>query len=131
MIYSKSSTKSSIALFKSLLISATTATTLIILFILVSNSSNLVSHQHTPNSITITIPLHKFKFIAALGDSITAGYGLSDQPLIENRGHSFSIGSDLDAETLVNQFKKYSNLTGGSSGDHLAQIWYISRFNHD
>jgi len=42
----------------------------------------------------------------------------------ENRGVSFSIGMDEDANTVANFIKYYQpKLVGGSVGKHIAEIW--------
>jgi phospholipase B1 len=75
------------------------------------------------------------KVIAAIGDSITAGFGADglDDPnrpiqlstLEENRGKAWSLGGDRGAATLGNYLKTFSpNLVGQSVGDRLANICY-------
>ncbi|KAI9279302.1 hypothetical protein BY458DRAFT_431822 [Sporodiniella umbellata] len=72
------------------------------------------------------------KVIGALGDSITAGFGIlglnfSQPPLIvgfntfnEYRGLSYSIGGDENAFTVPNYLKHYQpELKGQASGDHI------------
>ncbi|KAJ3322953.1 hypothetical protein HDV06_002612 [Boothiomyces sp. JEL0866] len=70
---------------------------------------------HTPQSITDLRP-DDFKIIAALGDSITAGYA-------EYRGKSWAMGGDPNAVTLPNFIKQFNpNLIGASVGQHFANF---------
>ena len=70
-------------------------------------------HELKPSDIRVT---------AALGDSITAGYGIGAenvaQVAINNRGYSWSIGGNQSIDTLIsipNLLKKYnSDVTGWS-----------------
>lgn len=74
------------------------------------------------------------KVVGALGDSITAGFGIMGfdtaiDPIIavlnsrnEYRGLSYSIGGDKDAFTIPNYIKHYqSNVTGYSKGKHIGE----------
>ncbi|KAI7901119.1 SGNH hydrolase-type esterase domain-containing protein [Cokeromyces recurvatus] len=74
------------------------------------------------------------KVVGALGDSITAGYGImgynySLPPLIatlesyyEYRGLSYSIGGDENALTIPNYVKHYQpNVTGYSTDRHIVE----------
>jgi phospholipase B1 len=74
------------------------------------------------------------KVVGALGDSITAGFGIMGfdttiDPIIaalnsynEYRGLSYSIGGDEDAFTIPNYVKHYqSNVTGYSVGKHIVE----------
>ncbi|KAI7871370.1 uncharacterized protein EV154DRAFT_431606 [Mucor mucedo] len=74
------------------------------------------------------------KVVGALGDSITAGFGIlsidkSDPSLVnmldvfkEYRGLSYSIGGEEGAFTIPNYVKHYQpNVTGYSVGVHLAE----------
>eukprot|EP00033_Pygsuia_biforma_P004068 GCRY01004459.1.p1 GENE.GCRY01004459.1~~GCRY01004459.1.p1 ORF type:complete len:363 (+),score=67.66 GCRY01004459.1:149-1237(+) len=58
--------------------------------------------------------------IMALGDSITAGFGMKNVDpfdLVEFRGRVFSIGTNKDSLTLPNLIKKFNpNVVGGASG---------------
>jgi hypothetical protein len=57
--------------------------------------------------------------VLALGDSITAGFGMEGKigGLHEYRGKSWSIGGDANATTLPNFVKQYNpNVTGYSIG---------------
>jgi len=63
----------------------------------------------------------------ALGDSITAGFGIMGRAglLNEYRGLSWSIGADKNATTLPNYVKRYNpNVVGGSVGSHLMTLCY-------
>ncbi|KAG2233944.1 hypothetical protein INT48_009757 [Thamnidium elegans] len=74
------------------------------------------------------------KIVAALGDSIMAGFaaeGIQDNTIIniknlmENRGISYGAGGDAGAVTVPNFIKKYSpKLKGSSVSDHLAEICF-------
>ncbi|CAO3671917.1 unnamed protein product [Rhizopus stolonifer] len=79
------------------------------------------------------------KVMGALGDSITAGFGilglnLSQPPLIvafnsfnEYRGLSYSIGGDENAFTVPNYIKHYQpELKGQSFGDHIGLYCSVS-----
>jgi len=60
----------------------------------------------------------------ALGDSITAGFGINgiEGGLLEVRGHSYAIGGDTNAVTLANFLKFYSpDIQGASLGNHLLE----------
>jgi len=65
------------------------------------------------------------KVVMAMGDSITAGFGILglDGGLDEYRGLSGPIGGDTDAVTIPN-FIKYYNPTviGASVGQHLFEL---------
>ncbi|CEP16713.1 hypothetical protein [Parasitella parasitica] len=74
------------------------------------------------------------KVVGALGDSITAGFGIMGfdttvNPVIaalnsynEYRGLSYSIGGDKDAFTIPNYVKHYqANVTGYSVGKHIGE----------
>ncbi|KAJ3227361.1 hypothetical protein HK099_002427 [Clydaea vesicula] len=79
------------------------------------------------------LKVSNIKVVAALGDSITAGFGAKDsgwnppttKSFIENRGVSFSIGGDKNFTTLPNLIRNYNpNLVGFSTGEHLAELCY-------
>lgn len=73
-------------------------------------------HDLHPNDIRV---------VMALGDSITAGFGLMGLKggAEEYRGQSWSIGGDSNATTFFNFLKTYnSSLIGGSLGHHLVEI---------
>ncbi|KAI9490373.1 hypothetical protein BDB00DRAFT_838198 [Zychaea mexicana] len=64
---------------------------------------------------------HDIKSVIALGDSITAGFGmLSGRPpfatVWEYRGKVFSAGTDPDEYTIPNFLSIYSNAAGGPDG---------------
>ncbi|KAI8576220.1 hypothetical protein K450DRAFT_214495 [Umbelopsis ramanniana AG] len=74
-----------------------------------------------------------FTMIMALGDSVSAGFGiggiqgqfLSDNSLQEYRGSSFSIGGDPNATTVANMVRYYStNLVGPSVGTNLITLCF-------
>jgi len=66
------------------------------------------------------VRIKDIKVIAALGDSILAGYAASNIPFVENRGLAFVTG---EAQyTIASQFSLYSDIVGTSYGSHLVQI---------
>eukprot|EP00128_Syssomonas_multiformis_P010694 Colp12_sorted_trinity150504_noHs@7375 len=76
-----------------------------------------------PSDISVTM---------ALGDSITAGFGLKGlhinpyDEVAEVRGISWSIGGDGDYNTVPNFIKRYNpDVKGFSIGDHLVETWYV------
>jgi len=81
------------------------------------NSTNV--NQLYPSSV---------KVIMALGDSITAAFGIygwskPEEILNEFRGQSGVIGADSDAISLSTFLSHYSpSLIGGSLGQHLAEL---------
>lgn len=63
----------------------------------------------------------------ALGDSITAGFGMdgTSGDLNEFRGQSWSIGGDPNATTLANFFRFYNpQIRGASLGTHMIELCY-------
>ncbi|XP_065915128.1 phospholipase B1, membrane-associated-like [Dysidea avara] len=71
------------------------------------------------------------KVAMALGDSITAGFGIMgvhDDPILdlfEYRGKSFSIGGDAGANTIASWLRNYNkDLVGMSVGSHVAELCY-------
>ena len=83
-------------------------------------------HELKPSDIRVT---------AALGDSITAGYGIGAETVaqvaINNRGYSWSIGGNQSIDTLIsipNLLKKYnSDVTGWSWSRSFGIINYINK----
>ncbi|KAI9272278.1 SGNH hydrolase-type esterase domain-containing protein, partial [Helicostylum pulchrum] len=88
----------------------------------------------TPPTSVHDLRADDIKVIGALGDSITAGFGImglnTSLPLIaamsaafkEYRGLSYSAGGDAGAFTVPNYIKHYqTNLTGYSVGSHLPE----------
>ncbi|KAH8548110.1 hypothetical protein BGW37DRAFT_461495 [Umbelopsis sp. PMI_123] len=76
-----------------------------------------------------------FSMIMALGDSVSAGFGvggiqgqfLSASSLQEYRGLSFSIGGDPNAITIANMMRYYSHdLVGSSTGTNLITLCFQS-----
>lgn len=60
--------------------------------------------------------------VMALGDSVTAGFGINGN-CYEERGKSFSIGGDKGALTFPNILKFYNpDLKGMSSGEHRVEF---------
>lgn len=82
----------------------------------------------------LSIPITDINVFMALGDSITAGFGIVGN-LEENRGLSFSIGGDEYALTLPNLFKKYTNsnkiIQGFSTGNHSFESVGSVRYEQD
>lgn len=79
----------------------------------------------TPPTTIYDLHPNDIKVVMALGDSITAGFGLMglDGGVEEYRGKSWSIGSDSNATTLFNFLKFYNPaLIGGSKGSHVVEI---------
>jgi len=78
---------------------------------------------HTPKSIHDLRP-NDIKVIMALGDSITAAFGVmgADGGLNEFRGKSWSIGGDDNATTVPNFLKTWvPNIQGAAKGQHLLE----------
>jgi len=62
------------------------------------------------------------KVVMAMGDSITAAFGIMGS-WNESRGHSFSMGGDDGAVTLPNILKVFNpSLVGYSTGDSAAEV---------
>eukprot|EP01119_Soliformovum_irregulare_P007145 TRINITY_DN19544_c0_g1_i1.p1 TRINITY_DN19544_c0_g1~~TRINITY_DN19544_c0_g1_i1.p1 ORF type:complete len:351 (+),score=86.50 TRINITY_DN19544_c0_g1_i1:1563-2615(+) len=81
---------------------------------------------HNPTSVNDLHP-NDIKVIAAIGDSITAGFGIMGLEgwLDEYRGCSWSIGADSGRNTVFNLLKHFNpNLIGGSVGYHFVEICY-------
>jgi len=81
---------------------------------------------HTPANVTDLHP-NNIKVVMALGDSITAAFGVhgASGGLVEARGQSWSIGMDPGAITAANFIKYFNpNVTGGSVGSHLTELCY-------
>jgi lysophospholipase L1-like esterase len=126
------------------ILSLLTLTILIVVYSLrFQHGHQMPSAEPVPNSIFEVRP-KDIRVIAALGDSITAGFvanGQSDpnkeldlKALVENRGVSFPIGGDEGAITLGNFFAEQNpTIIGRSIGSHLPNIctptfcfgWYI------
>jgi len=88
------------------------------------NCPKLAPHQ--PKDISDLHP-NDIKVVMAIGDSITAAFGLEGRSggLDEFRGQSWSVGGDENAVTVAN-FIKYFNpsLVGYSTGKHLVELCY-------
>jgi phospholipase B1 len=88
---------------------------------------------HTPTSIHDLHP-NNINVVMALGDSITAGFGLGGREGLfeEFRGQSWSIGGDPGAITLFNFFKHFNpNVVGASLGTHFAELPYTDYWPND
>jgi len=67
------------------------------------------------------------KVVLALGDSLTAGFGIDGKPggVNEFRGASYSIGGDANATTMPNFIRAFNpDLQGYSLGEHVAEVCY-------
>jgi phospholipase B1 len=87
------------------------------------NCPTLPPHA-APTNVTQLRP-GDIKVVMAMGDSITAGFGIqgSKGQLNESRGLSASIGGDTNAVTLANFLRFYSpNLQGPSLGQHIVEL---------
>ncbi|CAG8550561.1 11468_t:CDS:2, partial [Ambispora gerdemannii] len=90
-----------------------------------------LSPRPTPKSVHDLRP-DDIKYVMALGDSITAafaakgkyhGHPLNIHNIFENRGVSFVIGGDEDAQSVANFIKFYrADVVGSSVGDHLVEV---------
>lgn len=94
----------------------------------------LKPRSNPPNSVH-DLRIDDFKVISAIGDSITAGFGIDGfkdpthklqlSTFYENRGKSWFMGGDENATTVANFVSKYNpDLVGKSTGTHLANICY-------
>lgn len=65
------------------------------------------------------------KVIGALGDSITAGFGIDGfwGGFTENRGKSWAMGGDINVSSLASFVRRYSpSVQGASVGSHLVEV---------
>ncbi|KAI9199456.1 SGNH hydrolase-type esterase domain-containing protein [Polychytrium aggregatum] len=95
---------------------------------------NALDPRPAPPSSVHDLRPDDIRVVAALGDSITAGFGakgrtskspISLKTIYENRGVSFFIGGDPDAKTVSRFIQHYRpSLVGYSHGDHLAELCY-------
>lgn len=79
--------------------------------------------EHTPKDIYDLRP-NNIKVVMALGDSITAAFGVMGNAgnLHEFRGKSWSIGGDINATTVPNFISTFvPNLQGVALGSHLLE----------
>ncbi|OAC98737.1 hypothetical protein MUCCIDRAFT_114978 [Mucor lusitanicus CBS 277.49] len=99
----------------------------------IKNCPALTPRRDGPQSVH-DLRMDDIKVVGALGDSITAGFGIMGfdttiNPIIaalnsynEYRGLSYSIGGDEDAFTIPNYVKHYqSSVTGYSKGKHIGE----------
>lgn len=77
--------------------------------------------ENLENNIKNEIRFGRIKYVAAIGDSILAGYAAYGTPFIENRRASFFSGTN--EYTVASQFALYNNVIGASSGSHFIQVW--------
>jgi len=94
----------------------------------VSQSGNVLDCPALPKNPVPTnvnnLHPNDVKVVMALGDSITAGFGIMGYPGLANeyRGLSGSIGGDPGAITTPNFFKTYTpDLIGASIGYHIVE----------
>eukprot|EP01111_Echinosteliopsis_oligospora_P007538 TRINITY_DN2273_c0_g1_i2.p1 TRINITY_DN2273_c0_g1~~TRINITY_DN2273_c0_g1_i2.p1 ORF type:complete len:222 (-),score=57.57 TRINITY_DN2273_c0_g1_i2:153-818(-) len=81
---------------------------------------------HVPANISDLTPAD-IQVVIAIGDSITAGFGMMGRSgyLDEFRGQSWSIGGDENATTMANFLKTYNpNVVGMSLGHHFVELCY-------
>jgi phospholipase B1 len=105
--------------------------TLIIVYFIRFKDGYRMPLPETPKSL-LELRARDVKVIAAIGDSITAGFAakgllpnqvLDLNALVEDRGLSFSIGGDQGAITLGNFFAKENpSIFGRSVGSHAPNI---------
>ncbi|KAI8908993.1 hypothetical protein EDD86DRAFT_191129 [Gorgonomyces haynaldii] len=100
----------------------------------IQDCPSLTPRASKPSSIR-DVRIDDIKVVAAIGDSITAGFGaaglknpnnpISLTTLFEQRGLSFAIGGDDNAVTVPNFMKRYNpDIVGASVGEHIANICY-------
>lgn len=66
--------------------------------------------------------------VAALGDSITAGFGIDGfwGSFTENRGASWAMGGNDNVSSIANFLKRYSpNIQGASVGTHWVETMRV------
>jgi len=90
---------------------------------------------HKPKDVRDLHP-NDIKVVMALGDSITAGFGLMGLDglltLDEFRGYSYAMGGDTDQITLANFFAHYTpDVVGASLGHHLFELPYMDYWEQD
>eukprot|EP01080_Neovahlkampfia_damariscottae_P005464 gene5464-9282_t len=87
--------------------------------------------SHPPPEDASRLRFPDIKVMMALGDSITAGFGILSESytsaIYEYRGMAGLIGADEGAPTIFNYFKKIGNkMEGGSIGKSIP--WYAIRW---
>lgn len=83
------------------------------------SSPSSASQRHEPATSVWNLKPSQVDVVLALGDSISAGFGMEGKRggLHEYRGKSWSIGGDANATTLPNYLRQFSpNVTGYSVG---------------
>lgn len=107
--------------------------------VLAATASTIASCPALPARTTAAkdvtdLRIDDIKVVAALGDSIMAGFGmmgvdyegtglLNLSTLLEFRGNSYGIGGDTGAITLANFVKRYNpNVQGASVLSHIASF---------
>ena len=88
------------------------------------NCPALPPRNQTANKVS-DLHAQDIKVVLALGDSITAGFGILGErhsipeDLYEYRGLSWTIGGDANATTIANFFRRYQpEQQGASHGEH-------------
>ncbi|EIE79163.1 hypothetical protein RO3G_03868 [Rhizopus delemar RA 99-880] len=103
----------------------------------ISECPKLAARKTAAKDVT-DLRIDDIQIIAALGDSIMAGFGmmgvnngeggtgiLNFSSVLEFRGSSYGIGGDTDAVTLANFAKHYNpKVYGASTLSHLASLCY-------
>ncbi|KAG0743573.1 hypothetical protein G6F62_004488 [Rhizopus arrhizus] len=103
----------------------------------ISECPKLSARTNAAKDVT-DLRIDDIQIIAALGDSIMAGFGmmgvnngeggtgiLNFSSVLEFRGSSYGIGGDTDAVTLANFAKHYNpKVYGASTLSHLASLCY-------
>ncbi|XP_065192572.1 phospholipase B1, membrane-associated-like [Sycon ciliatum] len=92
------------------------------------NCKRLPERNETTSSVHALRP-QDVRVVMAMGDSITAGFGMMGKQgtvfkdLIEYRGQSWSIGGDAQAYTLATIIRHFSpDLVGASLGSHQVEV---------
>ncbi|CAM0140496.1 unnamed protein product [Umbelopsis sp. WA50703] len=117
-------------IFKSLTVLALAATVAALTVSSISDCPALTPRS-SPATTVHDLRIDDIKMVAALGDSITAGFaakGVQGPTIVnlanlnEDRGVSFAMGGDAGALTLATLMKNYqSSLRGASLGEHLVE----------
>ncbi|KAI8996700.1 hypothetical protein BC832DRAFT_535370 [Gaertneriomyces semiglobifer] len=98
----------------------------------IESCPSLVPRSERPTSVHDLRIADDFRVVAALGDSITAGFGakgivrgqpISKEHMQEDRGVAFSMGGDCNAWTLANFIRFYQpEVEGLSFGSHFGEF---------
>ncbi|KAI8147358.1 hypothetical protein BJV82DRAFT_575349 [Fennellomyces sp. T-0311] len=93
----------------------------------ISDCPALAPRNSTPTDVT-DVRIDDIKVIAAMGDSIMAGFGMMGSgsgldSMTEYRGQSYGIGGDANALTVATFTKQFSpDLVGPSTGERLVSL---------